>query len=73
VNKRPRGLYYERARNRWRVRLFYQQKLIWRSYHYNERQALEALQHANLYRMKLAKSGKLKTLNRPPSHLRDLL
>lgn len=69
----PRGIYFERGRRRWRVRLFYQQQLVWRSYHYSESEAKRALAQANEYRLKLVKSGKLKTLEVPPRRIEDLL
>jgi len=69
----PNGLYYEHARNRWRVRLYYQQRMVWRSYHYCREEAEKALSKAQEYRLKLVKSGQLKTLNKPPKNVTDLL
>ena len=68
-----RGLYYEEDRRRWRVRLYYQQELIWRSYHYDEHEALRALRKAQDFRRRLVKAGQLQTLREPPKQIQDLL
>lgn len=68
-----RGLFYEQERKRYRVRLYYQQHMIWRSYHYDYEEALSALRNAQDLRRKLIKDGRLKRLDRPPQNLKDLL
>lgn len=68
-----RGLYYETNRCRWRVRLYYQQRLIWRSYHYDKEEALSTLSKARDFRRRLAKGDQLLSLYNPPKRIEDLL
>jgi len=42
----PKGIWYEKARNRWRVKLCYDGELIHRSYHKEYEAAVEAWQGA---------------------------
>jgi hypothetical protein len=52
----PRGVFFEEDRNRYRVRLYFRQNVIWRSYHDNPAAALEALKSAREYRRSHART-----------------
>ena len=42
----PRGIFYERERKRFRVRLYRRSHVVWRSYHFQLDEALKALSSA---------------------------
>lgn len=42
----PRGIYFEQERKRYRVRLYRRSHVVWRSYHFNLCEAIEALSSA---------------------------
>jgi hypothetical protein len=46
----PLGLTYESCRQRYRVRLYYRQKVVWRSYHPTLHEARQALMQAHEHR-----------------------
>lgn len=69
----PRGIYYEAKRRRYRVRLYYGQRILWRSYHTTLEAAVEQLENAKRYRRTLLLGGNLKRPTQPPSALTDLI
>lgn len=48
--KLPKGIYFERERQRFRVRLYLDQTVIWRTYHRRFEAAAHALEEAKLKR-----------------------
>lgn len=66
----PPGLWYEAARNRWRVRLYKQRQLYHLSYHTDYTEALSALHHARRNRPK-APTPQAPFANKPltPRHI----
>lgn len=46
----PRGVIYDPAKRRFRVRLYARQRPVWTSYHYDHGEALAALERAKAHR-----------------------
>lgn len=38
----PRGIWFEKSRGRYRVRIYHRQQIVWRSYHFSLEEALDA-------------------------------
>ena len=69
----PRGIYYEEGRNRYRVRLYYNQKIIWRTYHQTIEAAVAALDDAKTYRRGLVRALAKQAPPTLPTLLTDLM
>lgn len=51
----PRGVFFEESRSRYRVRLYFRQNVIWRTYHDDPAAAIVALKQARAYRRSYAR------------------
>lgn len=73
MERLPAGIYYETRRARYRVRIYYCQTVVWRTYHDNRADALKALQEAIAYRRQYVRELVCRTQKPPPKTLLDLL
>jgi hypothetical protein len=69
----PRGIFFEESRNRYRVRLYYCQQVVWRSYHPDLSEAEETLAVAKNYRRELVRERAKQPPPEPPKTITDLL
>ena len=72
-DKLPRGIFYEPHRNRYRVRLYYCQQVVWRSYHDELASALAELHKAHDHRRRFVRQLVNRPKKEPPRTLKDLL
>ena len=74
MDKLPRGIYHERRRGRYRVRLYYNQRVLWRTYHSSPAEAIDALHRGITLRKELLRQGMLSPKEpKPITCLTDLL
>jgi hypothetical protein len=73
MDRLPRGVFFEPRRNRYRVRLYYCQDVVWRSYHPCLETALEELYKARRHRLQYVRGLGSVPPKCLPKHLKDLL
>ena len=73
MDRLPRGVFFEPKRNRYRVRLYYCQRVIWRSYHACPYDATEELRRAQVHRLEFVRALSTQQKRCPPKRLEDLI
>lgn len=73
MSQLPRGIYYERQRRRYRVRLYYCQTVFWRTYHTNLEGALRGLSIARRARLQYVRNLSSQPPKQLPMSVEDLL
>lgn len=66
----PKGVYYEKNRKRYRIRLHYKQKIVWLTYHKRKHEALQTINIAKAHQEKIARE---ENSVKNPKELKELI